>query len=149
MDKIKKADVLAKANIFEDRQAIEKISKELETDFIPDMYDKSMGRMFGDKYYENEVDEDSDEAAEIEANKNIDLKLAKDGDLKFDFGEEGQAVKDEDDLAEFENALGKERMANVAKNAEDEMQEEGDDMWFCCDMCMEPIPEGMLRFDCT
>ena len=22
-------------------------------------------------------------------------------------------------------------------------------MWFCCDMCMEPIPEGMLRFDCT
>ena len=22
-------------------------------------------------------------------------------------------------------------------------------MWFCCDFCMEPIEEGLLRFDCT
>ena len=29
------------------------------------------------------------------------------------------------------------------------MQEEGYDMWFCCDKCMQPIPEGMYHFDST
>ena len=29
------------------------------------------------------------------------------------------------------------------------MEEEGYDTWFCCDGCMEPIPELMYRFDCT
>lgn len=27
--------------------------------------------------------------------------------------------------------------------------EEGFDLWFCCDGCMDPIPEQMFRFDCT
>jgi len=61
MDKIKTADMLSKSNLFEDRNLIDKISKELETDFIPDMYDKSMSKMFGEKYYEDEIDEADEE----------------------------------------------------------------------------------------
>ena len=29
------------------------------------------------------------------------------------------------------------------------MQDEGYDLWYCCDKCLKPIPEGMFRFDCT
>jgi len=61
MDKIKKADKMSKGNLFEDRALIEKISKELETEFIPDMYDKAMNRMYGDKYYEDDIDEEEEE----------------------------------------------------------------------------------------
>ena len=83
MSKIKKADMLSKGNIFEDRQLIEKVSKELETEFIPDLYDKSMSRVFGEKYYENEIDED-EEAAQIERNKNIDMQLVNDGEIDLE-----------------------------------------------------------------
>ena len=29
------------------------------------------------------------------------------------------------------------------------MQDEGYDLWYVCDKCMKPIPEGMFRFDYT
>ena len=59
IEKIKKADTLANGNLLEDKIMVDKIQKELETDFIPDLYDKTMQRMFGEKYYEA-----SDEEAE-------------------------------------------------------------------------------------
>lgn len=41
-----------------DAQVIERVQKELETEFIPDLYDKAMGKMFNDKYYEVEEEEE-------------------------------------------------------------------------------------------
>lgn len=58
----------------EDKHLVEKIQKELETEFIPELYDKTMTKMFGDKYYEAS-DEDAKDA---EKNKAIDLNLMKD-----------------------------------------------------------------------
>ena len=29
------------------------------------------------------------------------------------------------------------------------MQDEGYDLWYVCDKCLKPIPEGMFRFDYT
>ena len=75
IDKIKKADYMSKGNLFKDKNLVERIQKELETEFIPDVYDKTMNKMFSDKYYEDEADEDEHD---IEANKAIDLKLLAD-----------------------------------------------------------------------
>lgn len=75
IDKIKKADHLSKCNLFADKGLVERIQKELETEFIPDVYDKTMAKMFNEKYYEDEADEDEHE---IEGNKAIDLKLITD-----------------------------------------------------------------------
>ena len=77
IDKLRKADHLAKGNLFKDRTLLERVSKELETDFIPDVYDKTMSKMFGEKYYEDGADE-VEEEFDIEANKAIDLKLLQD-----------------------------------------------------------------------
>ena len=79
IDQIKKADHLSKGNLFKDRNLLERVQKELETEFIPDVYDKTMAKMFGEKYYEDEAAaEDDDEEFDVEANKAIDLKLLKD-----------------------------------------------------------------------
>jgi hypothetical protein len=58
----------------EDKHLVEKIQKELETEFIPELYDKTMTKMFGDKYYEAS----DDDAKDAEKNKAIDLNLMKD-----------------------------------------------------------------------
>ncbi len=79
LEKLSKANHLAKGNLFKDKTLVERVSKELETEFIPDVYDKTMAKMFSDKYYEDEnVADDIDEEFDIEANKAIDLKLLKD-----------------------------------------------------------------------
>ena len=36
------------------RQLVEKIEKELKTDFIPELYDRAMEKMFDEKYYTTE-----------------------------------------------------------------------------------------------
>lgn len=77
IEKIKKADHLSKGNLFKDKATLERVQKELETDFIPDIYDKTMAKMFGEKYYEDEDLDKVDEEFDIEANKAIDLKLLK------------------------------------------------------------------------
>lgn len=54
LQKIKKAKTLSGASkeFFENPAVLQKIQKELETDFIPDLYDKSMDKTFCAKYYE-------------------------------------------------------------------------------------------------
>jgi hypothetical protein len=37
--------------IFSDRKLLEKAEKELNTEFIPDLYDKTMDAIFDEKYY--------------------------------------------------------------------------------------------------
>ena len=79
IEKLKKTDTLSKGNLFEDRQLLEKVQKELETDFIPDLYDKSMTKVFGEKYYEDEQSEDENA---IETERGIDVKLMKDDEIE-------------------------------------------------------------------
>lgn len=48
LDKLRKAEFIAG----KDAQLAERVHKELETEFIPDIYDKNMKKAFGDNYYD-------------------------------------------------------------------------------------------------
>ena len=79
LEKIKKADRLSNGNILEDKKLVEKIQKELEADFIPELYDKTMAKMFGEKYYDA-AEEDKEEIEQ----KGIDLNLMGDAEMNED-----------------------------------------------------------------
>lgn len=48
----------------------------METEFIPDLYDKTMTKMFSEKYYEDGSDND------LEANPDLNLNLLNDKDVE-------------------------------------------------------------------
>jgi protein KRI1 len=81
LEKLRKAEFVAgnklTAGTGVNKHILEKIEKELKTDFIPELYDRAMEKMFDEKYYEAE-----DKAAEkfVKA-KDIDIKLMKDEEL--------------------------------------------------------------------
>lgn len=55
MEKLKKAEFIGgfkDSGIFNNRKLLEKAEKELKTDFIPEVYDKTMKSMYNDKYYD-------------------------------------------------------------------------------------------------
>jgi hypothetical protein len=78
LEKIKKAEFLAgkiinkekdkQVGIFNDRRILEKAEKELNTEFIPDLYDKTMEAIFDEKYYETALD-----GKEIEMDKELNI----------------------------------------------------------------------------
>lgn len=105
-----------------------------------------MTKMFGEKYYEDDEDEDE---LEIEANKGLDLKLLKDEDQMVEPDAHDYLVGGEKAQQEFEEELGKGVAEKATDAANQKLLEEGYDMWFCCDVCLEPIPELQFRFDCT
>ena len=76
--KLKKAEFLAGVTEKdpEGRKVLEKLEKELNTDFIPDLYDKAMDQMFDEGYYHG-GDEQEEEAA-LEGMRDIDIQLMKD-----------------------------------------------------------------------
>lgn len=49
LEKLKKAEFLSGA--FVDSKLVQKVQKELQTDFIPDVYDRSMIDVYDQKYY--------------------------------------------------------------------------------------------------
>ena len=51
-DKLQKAIKIAGGLI--SKNALEKAEKELKTDFVPEMYDKAMEKVFDEKFYEQE-----------------------------------------------------------------------------------------------
>lgn len=55
--------------IFTDRKLLEKAEKELNTEFIPDLYDKTMDAIFDEKYYKSA----NNDGKELENNKDIDM----------------------------------------------------------------------------
>ena len=55
--------------IFSDRKLLEKAEKELNTEFIPDLYDKTMDAIFDEKYYKSS----NTDGKELENNKDIDI----------------------------------------------------------------------------
>lgn len=105
LDKIKKADYLSKGNLFKDKALIERVQKELETEFIPDVYDKTMARLFNDKYYDDAADGDEQE---IEANKGVDIKLLTDRAEEVDGDNHDYLEAGDKAQQEFEDKMGKE-----------------------------------------
>jgi len=56
VDKLKKANFLAgdvreKTGLLTERKLLERAEKELNTEFIPDLYDKTMDAIFDENYY--------------------------------------------------------------------------------------------------
>ena len=39
---------------------VDKVAKEIDNDFIPDVYDKTMGQAFGEKFYNLANDDDKE-----------------------------------------------------------------------------------------
>ena len=71
-----------------DKRLLDKIEKELKTDFDPELYDRAMERMFDDRYYEAE-DQDAEKSAK---SKSINMKLMKDKEIE---GVDDEEMKDE------------------------------------------------------
>jgi len=58
-------------------------------------------------------------------------------------------LENEDKLKQdFEDQVGKATKVKAVETAQEKLVEEGYETWFCCDGCMDPIPEQMFRFDC-
>jgi len=83
VDKLKKAEFLAgsfdgskskKTDAVNTTKLLEKFEKELQTQFIPDLYDKTMDQLFNEKYYNASDDEGKD----LEKQKDIDLQIMDD-----------------------------------------------------------------------
>lgn len=87
LERLKKAEFLSGAK-FSNPKDLEKIQKELETDFIPDLYDKTMEKLFDDQYYKDENKDDKKQAKKADLN----LKLLKDADI--DQGNESGSESD-------------------------------------------------------
>ena len=93
LEKLKKAEFLSGASILEDKRILEKAEKELKTEFIPDLYDRDMAKIFDEKYYEMS----DTEIKKLEKKKDLNLKLLKD---KMEVDEEDE--KSEDDIEDEE-----------------------------------------------
>ena len=88
IERLKKAEFIAHANLETDHAIAERIQKELETEFIPDLYDKTMTKTFNEKYYENEGDEEMvvDPDLNINLLKDKDFESSVDGDFENEVG---------------------------------------------------------------
>jgi hypothetical protein len=91
---LKKAEVLAgnKLTSGSSKHLVEKIEKELKTDFIPELYDRAMEKMFDEKYYEAE----DDDAEKVVNAKDIDMKLMADEDIPDDIEDESESSQNEE-----------------------------------------------------
>jgi hypothetical protein len=91
---LKKAEVLAgnKLTSGSSKHLVEKIEKELKTDFIPELYDRAMEKMFDEKYYEAE----DDDAEKVVNAKDIDMKLMADEDIPDEIEDESESSQNEE-----------------------------------------------------
>ena len=95
LEKLKKTEILSgtKVSSGSSKHLLEKIEKELKTDFIPELYDRAMEKMFDEKYYEAE-DEDGEKIATA---KDIDMKLMADEEIPDDVEISGNESESEDE----------------------------------------------------
>ena len=99
LEKLKKAEFLSGAPLLDDKRILEKAEKELKTEFIPDLYDRDMAKIFDEKYYEMS----DSEIKKLEKKKDLNLKLLKDK-MEVD----GEGAKSEDDEMMSEEDVDKE-----------------------------------------
>jgi protein KRI1 len=119
LEKVRKAEFISGTKIVdeasgESKRMLERMEKELKTDFIPELYDKAMEKVFDEKYYEAS-DQEGKKAARA---KDLNLKLIKDEDIK----EQGEEEEEENDNIEeiFERELIKPLKKQVEKKLEDQ-----------------------------
>ena len=94
LEKLKKAEILSgtKVSAGSSKHLLEKIEKELKTDFIPELYDRAMEKMFDKKYYEAE----DDDGEKVATAKDIDMKLMADEEIPDEVEEAGNESESED-----------------------------------------------------
>ena len=94
LEKLKKAEILSgsKVSSGSSKHLLEKIEKELKTDFIPELYDRAMEKMFDEKYYEAE----DEEGEKVATAKDIDMKLMADEEIPDEVEEAGNESESED-----------------------------------------------------
>ena len=81
MERLRKAEFIA--HLDEDPNLVERIQKELDTDFIPDVYDKNMQKTFGERYYDvNEHEMEVDPDLNVNFLKDKDFDESVDGDFE-------------------------------------------------------------------
>lgn len=128
IEKLKKAEFLAgnvahdnegkSVGILADRKVLERAEKELNTEFIPDLYDKTMDALFDDKYY----DADELDGKELEKTKDIDMRLMKDQIDGIGKGEEASDLVSDVDSVDEEQA--KKFVKDQSKQKEKQYEEQ-------------------------
>ena len=146
MDKLRKAEFVSGSKILKDggenKRLLEKIEKELKTDFIPELYDKAMERMFDDKYYE----EPDAEAHHTAKSKDINVKLMNDEEINEEESDDQEGDRGNE---AFEREITKPVKKQVENKIETNEVGEQYESWFACDGCQKPIEGGEFRFDCN
>ena len=154
--KLKKAEFLAGKLDQNDKKLLDKVEKELNTEFIPDMYDKAMNNIFDEAYYKVEEEED------LEQQQDINMKLMDDqfeeigrdgGESEDDYvsnegeGDQEKVLEERQQKKQkkYEEYLAK----SVKKQVDDQEAAEGYDTWYACDGCHRAIGPGEYRYDCT
>lgn len=153
MNKLKQTEFIAgiskKNSIFENKKLLEKAEKELNTEFIPDLYDKAMDALFGENFYQASDDDGED----LEAQKDIDMQLLNDKNLDQigQLDDEEVAAEhsdvDEEEFIERQKASRQQKFeGTLAKSLKEqvEKQEEasGFETWYACDGCYQAIGSG-------
>ena len=133
LEKLKKAEFLSGNKIGDDKRLLEKVEKELKTEFIPELYDRAMEKMFDEHYYE--VEDATDRKAVKQ--KHLDLQLMNDEEIgeenQEDEVEEGQ--EDEPVQEKYEKEISKSIRKQIKQREDDEVLEGGYQTWFVCDGC--------------
>ena len=152
LTKLRKAEFVAGSRIDGgesqmDKRLLDKIEKELKTDFDPELYDRAMERMFDDRYYEAE-DQDAEKSAK---SKSINMKLMKDKEIEGVDDEEmkDEVQSDDENQEQYEREISKSIKKQVDKKIETEEAAGQFETWFACDGCQKPIEGGEFRFDCN
>lgn len=156
MDKLRKAEFIAGNRIVDDKRLMEKVEKELKTEFIPELYDRAMDQMFNEKYYE--VNNKGDQ--KVVNKKDIDMKLMNDEDISEEVKSEDSQMEEGEEESEDDNADGDDKQEKyareLAKQMKKQMEEKeeielqnGYETWFACDGCQKAIEGGQFRFDCN
>jgi KRI1-like family len=151
MEKLRKAEFVTGSTLSGEGSGLqgnvrllEKIEKELKTDFIPELYDRAMEKMFDDKYYATE----DKEAEKMAGARDLNIKLMKDEELPS----EPEGAEEEDkqsDIEQYERELAQPLKKQLAKKIEREEATGAYETWFACDGCQKPIGGGEYRFDCV
>ena len=102
MDKLKKTEFIAgnftndeNKSILTNKKLLEKAERELQTEFIPDLYDKAMEQIFDEKYYAAK----DEQADDISDQPDINFALLNDGKIEdvveSELSESEKSIKDD------------------------------------------------------
>jgi protein KRI1 len=102
MDKLKKTEFIAgnftndeNKSILTNKKLLEKAERELQTEFIPDLYDKAMEQIFDEKYYAAQ----DEQADDISDQPDINFALLNDGKIEdvveSELSESEKSIKDD------------------------------------------------------